>query len=675
MILYVAAKIPNYSITGIPFGQCWRKDRRGPKFCLLLVYCIMKKLFVLCACLALSLAGSFAFAQKRTDVPVYDYPGISGAYRDYLNSQENLFDGLAPKVSDGYVYFEEMVPSGEDGIRLLTRIYLPEGEGPFPVVVTRTPYVMFKDDYIGIGRAYARHGIGYIQQDCRGKGGSEGFFSPNVNERADGIALYNWLADQSWCGDIGIFGSSYTALTGWIVGDSLPDKVKGMYLSHYGVDRHISCFRSGLFREDIMSGWAIDNAGEDIDRPERKPGQAPGENYYEFYLFRPQVEADVNILGQKLQYYRDWITHTDYDDPYWNTGVWADLKRIPPLIDVPVTIVAGQFDHHEEGTVLGYERLNPATKSRSRLVLGSWNHSFEVTPTHVPAGHAKDFDPVTDQFNWFYSLLVRKEEPEAEVLVYNIEADEWRHFDSWPIKPDRTMVMYLSSEPAGEKWNVLALLPSAPSGETTVTYVHDPENPVYAEGGETLFTSSQRRGSRLQSEPGYRDDVLSFVSEPLAEDMTIAGNVKVMLKVSTDADDTAFAFTLSEVTPDGDAYNMRTSIATLGYRNGLLEPRTKYEKGSETILEIESLPILWTVRAGNALRLDIKSSQFPEYAVHSNTEGVWAEQAETVKATQTVFAGGAEGSRIEFPLLGPAATAVRALPASRRAAAPASLSH
>ena len=556
----------------------------------------------------------------------------------------------APELSGQYVYFEEMVPSGEDGIRLLTRIYLPEGDGPFPVVVTRTPYVWGSGDYIEAGREYARRGIGYIQQDCRGKGGSEGFFSPNVNERADGIALYEWLAEQPWCGDIGIFGSSYTALTGWLVGDSIPDKVKGMYLSHYGVDRHISCFRSGLFREDIMSGWAIDNAEEDIIRPERKPGQAPGENYYDFYLYRPQVEADVNVLGQKLQYYRDWITHTDYTDPYWNTGVWADLKRIPYVIDVPLTIVAGQFDHHEEGTVLGYERLRPEIKARSRLILGSWNHSFQVTPTHVPTANAMEFDINADQFEWFYSLLVKKEEPRGEVRVYNIEADEWVNLDSWPIETASDRIMYLSSETAGDRWNVLALKTSEPQA-SSVSYVYDPENPVYAEGGETLFTSSGRRGSLRQSPAGYRDDILSFVSEPLEEDMTIAGNVKVYLKVSTDADDTAFAFTLSEVTPSGEAYNMRTSIATLGYRDGLLKPRVEYRKGTTVVLEIEALPIMWTVKAGNSLRLDIKSSQFPEYAVHSNTAGVWAEQARTVVARQTVFVGGEDGSRVVFPVL------------------------
>lgn len=564
---------------------------------------------------------------------------------------EGFFNYAAPVVSEGYSYTEYMVPSGEDGIRLMTRVYLPDGDGPFPVVVTRTPYVYMTGDYIAIGREYARHGIGYIQQDCRGKGGSEGFFSPNINERSDGIALYEWLDKQPWCGDIGIFGTSYTALTGWIVGDSLPSKVKGMYLSHYGVDRHISCFRAGLFREDIMSGWVIDNAEEAIIKPERKPGQAIGENYYDFYLYRPQVGADEAVLGQKLQYYRDWITHTDYNDPYWNNGVWADLKNVPGRIKVPMTIVAGQFDHHEEGTLLGYERLNPDVKAESRLILGSWNHSFQITPSHTPANHAKDFDVNKDQFEWFYSLLVKKEDPEGEIKVYNIEKDEWVSFDSWPIIPSGIRTLYLAGDKKAQKWNVLPVRWGKKAGRAKVGYVYDPDNPVYAEGGETLFTSQAKRGCHLMSGPGYRDDIISFVSEPLEEDLCIAGSVKVILSVSSDADDTAFAFTMAEVGPDGKTYNMRTSISTLGYRNGLLEPRTTYKRNKKVSIEIDALPVMWTVKAGNRLRIDIKSSQFPEYAVHSNTAGVWAEQGETRIAHQTIFIGGRKGSRVLLPVV------------------------
>ena len=554
----------------------------------------------------------------------------------------------APVIGD-YTYHEEMVRGG-DTVRLLTRIYLPEGPGPHPVVVTRTPYVYGgRGDNNALAREYARRGIGYIQQDCRGKGGSGGFYRPNVDERADGIALYAWLAEQPWCGDIGIFGSSYTALTGWIVADSLPDKVKAMYLSHYGVDRHISCFRAGLFREDIMSGWAIDNAEEDIVRPPRTPGQPAGENYYDFYLYRPQVEADEAILGRKLQYYRDWITHTDYTDPYWNTGVWADLKSASRAVSVPVTIVAGQFDHHEEGTLLGFERLPEEVRAHSRLILGAWNHSFQPTPTHVPHEHARDFNTTSDQFEWFYGILVRKETPQQEILAYAIERDEWMKLDSWPIKTKKHKDLYLSAERRGDKWNILSLS-DRKARKGRVGYTYDPDDPVYAVGGETLFTSSQRRGSRVQPEAGWRDDVLSFVSEPLKEDLTVAGAVKVRLKVSTDVDDTAFAFTLSEVTPDGAAYNMRTSITTLGYRDDLLGKRQAYKKGKKVRVEIVALPIVWTIRAGNSLRLDIKSSNFPEYAVHPNKAGVWAEQADVEIAHQAIYTGSRRNAVLRLPV-------------------------
>ena len=563
-----------------------------------------------------------------------------------LQAQPDYTSLFSVPASHSYVYREEMVPGG-DGLHLLTRIYLPEGEGPWPVVVTRTPYVFGgRGDNNPLGREYARRGIGYIQQDCRGKGGSEGFFSPNIYEREDGIALYRWLADRPWCKSIGIFGTSYTALTGWLVADSVP-KLKGLYLSHYGVDRHISCFRSGLFREDIMSGWVIDNAEEDIRRPERQDGQPVGENYYPFYLYRPQVEADVAILGRRLDYYRDWITHTDYTDPYWNTGVWGDLKRIPYEVNVPVTIVAGQFDHHEEGTLLGFERLRPEVRAHSRLILGSWNHSFQPTPTHVPMEHARDFNTTADQFRWFYTLLVEEQLPEPEIKTYVIEEDKWIDLPQWPLRSNGSRILYLSSE----RKEAAFMLSEGTAREDSLTYAYDPTDPVYATGGETIFTTAGRRGSHLQPAAGECADVLSFITPPLEDDMTIAGAVKLLLQVSTDVDDTSFAFTLCEVTPSGETYNMRTSIATLGYREGLLKPRVPYRPGEQVELEIEALPVFWTVKKGNSLRLDVKSSNFPEYAVHSNYAGVWALQGETRIAHQQVFLGAETGSRLYIPLL------------------------
>ena len=547
---------------------------------------------------------------------------------------------------NAYTYREKMVEAG-DGFKLCTRIYLPDGEGPWPVVATRTPYVVERKDPSPLLTAFLNSGIGVIQQDCRGKGKSEGHFAPSVYERVDGLAFYQWLEKQPWCASIGIFGSSYTALTGWVIGDSLPSKVKAMYLSHYGVDRFKSCYQAGLFRQDIMSGWVIDNTEEPIKKPAMPENGKPGENYYDFYLHRPHVEADVDVLGCRLDYYRDWITHTDHADPYWDLGVWGYLRRAPQQIRVPMTVIVGQFDHHEAGTLLGYEMLPDETKAHSRLIVAAMNHFFQTVPTYQPHEHAADYNMAGDLLQWFKSILIDGIMPNGEVKVYNIGGDRWDTYPRWPIPVDHYATYFLSdSRQSGHR----QLTKENTEKESRISYDYDPQNPVYAVGGETLFNSKQRQGCQLQPAPDFRPDVISFITEPVEEDLPISGIVKVMLRVSTDVDDTSFAVTLSEVQPDGTTHNIRDAITTLAYRHNPWGPRETYTPGETVDLELTTNPVFWTIKKGCSLRLDVKSTLFPEYAVHSNYAGVWANQAKTRVAHQTVFVGGKDGSKVMIPV-------------------------
>jgi putative CocE/NonD family hydrolase len=554
-----------------------------------------------------------------------------------------------------YTYREEMVPGG-DGFKLFTRIYLPEGEGPWPVVMTRTPYTWGQTtgDNLKEGQEYAKRGLGFIQQYCRGKGGSEGFYRPYEYERADGLAMVNWLNSQTWCKSIGIFGASYTAATGWIVADSLPTKVKGLYLHHYGVDRFISAYKDGLFRQDILSGWAIDNASEPIKKPKRDPDNP----YYELYRYMPQVEMDTNQLGAKLPWYRDWITHTNYSDPYWNQGFWYYLKRIPAQISVPVTIVSGLYDHHLEGTLLGYERLHDTIRAKSRLILGSWNHSYQITPLQhsQSAGnggpkHARDINVFDDQFAWLYSVVALGVVPKGEVKAYFIEEDKWVTLDTWPIQIDGVEKYYFTTQKDAGNSNAYVLAKELPQKSSMLFYMYDPQNPVISNGGETLFTSMNKRGSKQQKEPGYRSDVISFLSPLLTKDLVLAGRITVQLTVSTDVDDTPFACTVSEVMPDGTAWNIRSGITTLAYRNNPLGDRQTYTPNTITDITIQTVPVTWNVKAGNRIRVDITSSNFPEYSIHSNYAGIWAEQTKTRVAEERIFIGGEYQSWVEFPVL------------------------
>ena len=162
-------------------------------------------------------------------------------------------------------------------------------------------------------------------------------------------------------------------------------------------------------------------------------------------------------------------------------------------------------------------------------------------------------------------------------------------------------------------------------------------------GAESLFASFKEVGSLEQPEPDYRPDVVSFTSEPLERSVTLLGEAKAELFVKSTAEDTAFTAKLMEVTPEGKAYNIRGSIATLAYE----EP---YVPGNVRKVTVSMWAAAYQVQRGSRLRLDISSSDFPQYAVHPNLPGIWSEQDSTRTAMQTILIGEDYPSRVVLPV-------------------------
>src|ERR1044072_8405216 len=83
-----------------------------------------------------------------------------------------------------------------DGVELSAAVHLPAADGRFPTVLHRTPYNNNQDTYVSKGRRFASLGYAYVVQDCRGRGHSDGEYSPFVNEAVDGFDTQEWIADQ-----------------------------------------------------------------------------------------------------------------------------------------------------------------------------------------------------------------------------------------------------------------------------------------------------------------------------------------------------------------------------------------------------------------------------------------------------------------------------------------------
>ena len=534
-------------------------------------------------------------------------------------------------LHDQPIQSEQMVTM-RDGVKLRTVITRPQNMDVCPCVFTRNCYPFLEAFYAEIAKQYAMRGIGYVMQFCRGVGGSEGVWEPNVNERADGKDTVDWLCAQEWVGNVGYSGSSYLAMTGWIIADILPPKVKTMYLTLYGTDRHVSAYQDGLFRHDVLTAWAMGNAGFPIDA-----------DYVESCLYRPHARVDEALWGQPLDWYRMWVTQTNRTDAYWQTGMWKTLRDIPPKVNIPIFLGEGWYDHHLGSAIESYKLLPEECRKKSTFMIGPWNHWFE-TPLEGDNGKHRNNNDLARSFSWFYNILVNGETPAGNVTQYIIKGDYWAEHDTFSQADRENAVLYLSGGNNGLVWDAAAAEPGKQS------YVYDPENPIFSHGGETLLRSKDKIGSLLQPEPGHRPDIISFVSEPLEDAVTVCGPIRARLYVSSNAEDTAFVVRVIQVDESGKGYYVRSGVTTLAYR-GHSDKRRTYEPNEVVEINIDMWDIGWQFNKGCRIRIDIQSSDFPQYNVHSNTAGIWSEQTECRVAEQTVYFDKERPSCLELPLL------------------------
>jgi putative hydrolase, CocE/NonD family len=533
-----------------------------------------------------------------------------------------------------------------DGAALLTDLFLPEGAGPWPTVLIRNPYAG-PNAMMMAAAADALNGEGYavVHQRCRGTSGSEGEWEPFVHERDDGLDCLDWLRVQGWQdGNIGMFGASYLSFAQWFVADRLPPEVKTLYLFGAGTERYRQMYSGGMFRHEIYTCWALGNCGLD-------PSIDIGPLYQKAIRMRPHVDMDETLVGKRLDWYRDWVGQAGFDNSLWQEGCWPELQSIPSRIAVPICIVAGWFDHHLDGMMRAYANLRPETRAKSRLIVGPWAHDLETHgDLEFPGSQVLGPLGLTGAVEWFDHFL--KGRPlrgkAGTARVYVIGDGRWREWPSWPPQT-RCATYYLDAGASG------TLSETIPEAARALSYDYDPEHPVPTRGGSGLLAWLDPRmggaapASLLQPEPGYRPDVLSFVSEPLPESATIVGRTRVRLLVSSSAEDTAFTAKLMELKPDGKAYNIGDGISSLAFRAGI-ERAAPYEPGTAVSLDLEFWPIAWRVGAASRLRLDVSSSNFPAYHAHPNVAGPWASIASVRVARQTLYAGAPGASFIELPI-------------------------
>lgn len=537
-----------------------------------------------------------------------------------------------------------------DGVELATQVYFPEGEGPWPAILVRNPYNQF-NIFKPLGKLFARYGYVVVHQDVRGRFASGGEWLPLLNERNDGIDTLNWLVAQPWLdGNIALFGASYLAAVQWAVADVLPPQVKTMIPMIIGTDLRNVIYEKGMFRHEVFTFWAA-------LMPDESMALDNAVNYQKMLRHWPIIEADERFLGRRLDWWRDWLLSPGEDAPLWQRPDAQQLLTMPREVTVPVLMLTGWYDIFIESQLNDFNALG--SRDSSRLIVGPWTHLLGVLGDgEKPFPDAGSIGSQMGRIiNWLdHHLQGAPLDDWGPIELYEIGGSGWRSTDAFPPPEAERHRFYLRYAKNAANCVGGRLTHRAGPELEVLNYTYDPRNPVPSRGGDALLSfvmpgwQGTPPSNRDQAGLCERSDVLTFMTPPLERPMHLAGPIQVVLHVASTAPDTAFTAKLIEVDARGRALNIRDSITSLAYRNDS-PTRLEYTPGTPVTVAIDLWPIQWTIPAGNRLRLDISSSNFPAFAVHPNRAEPWATVRWPRTATQTLYLGGERASYVELTLV------------------------
>lgn len=477
-----------------------------------------------------------------------------------------------------------MIPM-RDGVKLSAYLYLPEGEGKWPVVFEQRYASVTGSSTRKNSADMARHGYAVAMVNFRGSQLSEGRYvgyrALAWGEQKDGYDTCEWLGTQPWStGKVGSFGSSQGGFAQNFLAVTQPPHLVCQYMVDTGVS---------LFQEGYRIGGAT--------RPER---------YAAFASNARNPEDNAALL-------REWDQHPDYDD-YWRA---EDCGLHFDKMNVPCFTIGSWYDFMVQGSIRSYLGRKP--NAFQQLLLGPWLHG------RLNKGSKVGDLTYPDNATW----------PETEHLM--------RWFDHWLKGVDngiekepavRYYVMGATGEPnaPGNVWREVSDWP--PVATETSFYLHEgavltPEAPTLTASG-TSYDCDPLKPMEIpgRSFPGAKDtrafdqqkDVRTWTTEPLTKPLEITGEVLAELWVTSTVTDTDFILRVSDVYPDGRSILLMDYPMRARYRDGL---------DHQVLLTPSELAKLkwhigWTsliLNQGHRLRVTISSTGAPLYEPNNQTGG------------------------------------------------------
>ena len=541
-----------------------------------------------------------------------------------------------------------------DGTVLRADVYRPDAPGRYPVLLQRTPYSKDGENCVEQGHKLAERGYVVVQQDVRGRYRSDGefqpgFFSADHRDAEDGYDTVEWAAGLTWStGKVGTFGGSYCGWTQWELAHTRPPHLAAMIPSAIAADL-LDREMSGVLRLGRVLWWSVNTLAPDVRRRLREEaGPTTTEEAERLYLERdrskwlwhlPLAEIPDEALSGVGRHWRSWLADHASDH-------FGFLERHRDVA-VPALTTTGWYDQ-QIGAIRNFTGMKANGMTREarrgqRLIVGPWSHTTDFSSSQV--GEV-DFGPdaVRDFFqmadDWFGHWLKGESTGVEEwppVQIFVMGANRWRGEEEWPLARTEYTDYYLGG---GGKLGL-----GAPSDEPPDSYDYDPRDPVM-----TLYSPRGQQEPQNQRTLDGRRDILCYQTDPVEEPIEVTGPVTIHLWAASSARDTDFVVKLMDVWPDGFVQELCYGIVRARYRESFRSP-SLIEPGSTYEYTIRVSPTGNLFRRGHRIRLDVSSSDFPNFDRNHNTGGDDYAETTLVTARQTIYHDRQRPSRVVLPVI------------------------
>ncbi len=589
-------------------------------------------------------------------------------------------------VASHYTKYEFRIPM-RDGVRLFTSVYVPKtggftDAGPYPMLMVRTPYSVapYGEDKVpqrlGPSDDFEKGGYIFVNQDVRGRWMSEGEFvemrphidvkksAKDVDDASDMYDTIEFLLKHvaNNNGKVGIWGISYPGFfTSASIIDSHPALVAAspqapMTDLFLGDDS----YHNGAFKLSATFGFYqfFDPQKNPLSEERNIDFDFGTPDSYAYYLKAGNLASLAKSMLVPTKLWQDQMQHDTYD-AYWQA---RDLEHHMKNVKCAVLVVGGWFDAEDLvgpfktfNAVRKFNPETPATLVEGPWVHGGWARSDGSHLGDVTFGaKTSEYFRSQVQFPFFEHYLKGKGAAQPAAVVFETGTNVWHRMEAWPPKAAVAKTLYFHAD--GK------LSFDAPTeAESKDEYLSDPAHPVPFVG-YTTDTVPQRFMVDDQRFASSRPDVVTYQTEPLEEDLTIAGPIAPHLKIATTATDSDFVVKLIDVYPDnypdpvdsthGNKHVMEASPLHMGGYQQLLrgEPfrakfRTSWEKptplepGKLTAIDFTMPDLFHTFRRGHRIMVQVQSSWFPlvDRNPQTFTDIPSAKPEEFKRATQQIF--------------------------------------